>query len=476
MRLARLVPIVLALVAAVAGPVSADPVGTAFTYQGFLSDGGANPTGPYDLRFSLWDAANEGTQWGGTVVLDDHPVNQGVFNAVVDFGVFAFYFADARWLQVEVRAGASTGAYTVLPRQRLSPTPHAIGLSLPVAQEASAPGPLVFFRNSSTNAAASGGDFNSMGPYGLVARSGSSLSQATGVRGENVATSGTTVGVTGIGTASPNGTGVTGSGAATGGHFSATGPASTGVYALGKYRGLYAENTAVGPAIVATGKGKTFVDAVLRLENTEADMGVCAYFENGSNFATAHLLNRGTGQLLWLESQGGGDYIVATGPQGHKFWVDNAGTTHTKVLEILGGSDFSERFDVSSPGAGLVAGTVVSIDPGREGRLEVSREAYDRRVAGIVSGAGGVRPGMIMGQKGSVADGAEPVALSGRVYCRATAANGAIRPGDLLTTSDVPGLAMRVTDFGRAHGATLGKAMGTLESGEGLVLVLVGLQ
>ena len=97
-------------------------------------------------------------------------------------------------------------------------------------------------------------------------------------------------------------------------------------------------------------------------------------------------------------------------------------------------------------------------------------------MAGILSGAGGVAPGMLMGQKGSVADGAHPVALTGRVYCRATAANGPIRPGDLLTTSSIPGHAMRVDDHARAAGAILGKAMGTLEAGEGLVLVLVGLQ
>ena len=83
---------------------------------------------------------------------------------------------------------------------------------------------------------------------------------------------------------------------------------------------------------------------------------------------------------------------------------------------------------------------------------------------------------MPMGQQGTVTDGAHAVALTGRVYCRATAANGPIAPGDLLTTSDVPGHAMRVDDPTRAQGAIIGKAMGSLEKGEGLVLVMVGLQ
>jgi len=68
------------------------------------------------------------------------------------------------------------------------------------------------------------------------------------------------------------------------------------------------------------------------------------------------------------------------------------------------------------------------------------------------------------------------VALTGRVYCLVDATYGPIAPGDLLTTSDTPGHAMKASDHVRAQGAILGKAMGHLETGRGLVLVLVGLQ
>jgi hypothetical protein len=105
-----------------------------------------------------------------------------------------------------------------------------------------------------------------------------------------------------------------------------------------------------------------------------------------------------------------------------------------------------------------------------------SRQAYDRRVAGIISGAGGIQTGMLMGQEGSKADGAHPVALSGRVYCWADASYGPIEPGDLLTTSDTPGHAMKVTDYERAQGAIVGKAMSSLDQGRGLILILVSLQ
>jgi hypothetical protein len=119
---------------------------------------------------------------------------------------------------------------------------------------------------------------------------------------------------------------------------------------------------------------------------------------------------------------------------------------------------------------------VVSIDSLQPGRLSVSRGAYDRPVAGVISGAGGLNPGMLMGQAGSIADGKHPVALTGRVYAFCDTGNGAIQPGDLLTTSDVPGHAMKVTDHTRAKGAIIGKAMSGLENGRGLVLVLVSLQ
>jgi hypothetical protein len=119
---------------------------------------------------------------------------------------------------------------------------------------------------------------------------------------------------------------------------------------------------------------------------------------------------------------------------------------------------------------------VVAIDPENPGQLRIADKAYDRMVAGIVSGAGGINPGLILQQEGSVAMGEHPVALTGRVYVMADASNGEIVPGDLLTTSDTPGHAMKVTDYELAQGAILGKAMSAIDQETGLVLVLVSLQ
>jgi hypothetical protein len=119
---------------------------------------------------------------------------------------------------------------------------------------------------------------------------------------------------------------------------------------------------------------------------------------------------------------------------------------------------------------------IVSIDPLRPGELVVSARAYDRTVAGVLSGAGGVKPGLLMGQRNSKADGKHPVALTGRVYCLVDASEAAIAPGDLITTSATPGHGMKVTDHDRAQGAIIGKAMTGLASGRGLILLLVTLQ
>lgn len=158
--------------------------------------------------------------------------------------------------------------------------------------------------------------------------------------------------------------------------------------------------------------------------------------------------------------------------------IDGNLLVYVKALQITGGADFAENFDVrdGASASTIQPGMVVAIDPIHPGKLSLSHRAYDKRVAGIISGAGDVKPGMRMGQAGTLADGSHPVALSGRVYVWVDATRGAIRPGDLLTTSATPGHAMKAANPARAQGAILGKAMTGLNTGKGLVLVLVTLQ
>jgi hypothetical protein len=153
--------------------------------------------------------------------------------------------------------------------------------------------------------------------------------------------------------------------------------------------------------------------------------------------------------------------------------VTVANNLSAATLTIRGGADVAEPFPVT--GGQVEPGTVMVIDEANPGRLSRSTRAYDTRVAGIISGAGGIRPGLELQQDG-VLDQGQKVALSGRVYVQADACTGAIKPGDLLTTSEAPGCAMKVSDHARAQGAILGKAMTGLTDGRGLVLVLVTLQ
>jgi len=196
-----------------------------------------------------------------------------------------------------------------------------------------------------------------------------------------------------------------------------------------------------------------------------------------------------------------GDFVVVTGNAGEQAYLGgdgigndvqfgslnpnvteavmyNAGSgrlmnTHVATLTIHGGADLAEPFPVSD--RELEKGSVMVIDEDHPGRLKRCEAAYDTRVAGVLSGANGIHPGIALKQNG-VLDQGENVALSGRVYVLADAAHAPIKPGDLLTTSDTPGHAMKVTDHARAQGAILGKAMSSLSHGKGLVLVLVTLQ
>lgn len=148
---------------------------------------------------------------------------------------------------------------------------------------------------------------------------------------------------------------------------------------------------------------------------------------------------------------------------------------YCSAITIEGGSDLAEPFKFTSGESDVPQGAVVVIDEQNPGHLKLSDQSYDSHVAGVVSGANGINPGIQMQQQGLL-EGGKNVALTGRVYVQADASNGAIKPGDLLTTSSTPGYAMKVTDHSRASGAILGKAMTGLSNGKGMVLVLVTLQ
>ena len=315
-----------------------------------------------------------------------------------------------------------------------------------------------------------------------------------------------------------------------GGYFTASGGANNyGIYASSSKHYLQGN---VGLGTTAPGarlhlKGAGFPDSFIYLDTTGAgqDSGL-RFYENGAvkshlywssptqnlklygngasglDVAATGNVGIGTGTPaeklhVWgnyLRVEGGGSeraYIGGDGAGGDvQIGSMNAGITNVamyntatntymsvylKNVHVMGGADLAEPFN-SVDANKLEPGMVVTIDAENPGQLVLAEAAYDKKVAGIVSGANGISAGMTMSQEGTPASGSVPVALTGRVYAWADASYGAITPGDLLTTSDTPGHAMKVTDHGRAQGAIIGKAMSKLSEGKGLVLVLVTLQ
>jgi hypothetical protein len=104
----------------------AAPLGTAFTYQGYLNDNGQPANGLYDFRFILYDAGVGGSQVGSTQNKEDVQVTKGFF-LINDLDFGTAFSGDARFLEIAVRQGTSTGAYTILsPRQDLTPAPYSL--------------------------------------------------------------------------------------------------------------------------------------------------------------------------------------------------------------------------------------------------------------------------------------------------------------------------------------------------------------
>jgi hypothetical protein len=500
--------LILLVALGMAGVASAAPMGTAFTYQGRLADANESATGFgfYEFEFKVYDSVSDGNQVDGTFSLRSVEVVDGYFTVQLDFGSDTFR-GDARWLQVGVRPIDTADPFVTLsPRQELTPTPYALyagddgdWISSDSDMYSSASGNVgigtqnpegklevdggkAFEGTSGTDLvfkAQDGGDGWAMQNDGAP---GGDIILMPGEGGQEIGGgSPGPDGNVGIGTTSPRTKlevlSTTGVRVTTGEHSNVYGDfkhAYSGGLIINAHAGgggwadMSLQTNATTRMFIESGGnigvGTTSPQTKLHIEGgSDASIGGGGFLVVGSVSSTNVVIdnneiiarNNGAPAKLYLNNDG--DNVV----------VD--------VLEITGGSDLAEPFEVGGTES-IEAGMVVAIDPEQAGQLVVSSEAYDRKVAGIISGAGGIQPGMLMGQKDSVATGTNPVALTGRVYCLADATYGAIQPGDLLTTSQTPGHAMKVTDFTKANGAILGKAMSSLDEGKGLVLVLVTLQ
>ncbi len=210
-------------------------------------------------------------------------------------------------------------------------------------------------------------------------------------------------------------------------------------------------------------------------------------YRAGGNGADGDItLQSSTGQdRIRLDAGGGNMWIGGNGADGDIVVFASTGDNATLAQAtihingdagdiVMQNADFAEDFDIAAAvAADAGPGDVMVLDD--EGTLVPCREGYDQRAVGIISGAGDYRPGIVM-DKRREAENRLPVALVGKVYAKVDASYGAVRVGDLLTTSPTPGHAMVALDRSLAFGATLGKALGALDEGTGMVPVLVNLQ
>jgi len=163
-----------------------------------------------------------------------------------------------------------------------------------------------------------------------------------------------------------------------------------------------------------------------------------------------------------LTSGSGASVTYADGTQQSTAWTG-----------VLCGGDYAEDIRASGGKDTYEPGDVLVLAPGDNSDIQKSVEPYSTMVAGIFA----TKPGVV-GRRDAVAKSTNniPMAMVGVVPTKVSTENGSIRKGDLLVTSSTPGYAMKGTDRGRMLGAVIGKAMAALDSGPGVIEVLVTLQ
>jgi hypothetical protein len=474
---------------------------TTFTYQGQLKNASGPVNGTCDFQFSLWDLPSGFTgQIGMTQSKSSVAVSNGIFAVQLDFG--NVFTGETRWLKIAVRCPANSGAYVTLsPRQALTAAPYALGLK---------PGAIIAQNNFQIPALALS---NTAMTYTIPNLYGSDavFTGSVGLRVSGTMTGIVAIGDTGVITWSDGwythtaraGTGVEGIGANVGvagiglGGWGAAGgffKGYEGVHAEGRdigvhgkssYVGIRGTNDGTGVGVIGSsirGAGVTGMsgwgEATLSYYNTGVagvsvdGPGVYAegYYSHALKIGSA--LSAPTATLISVVSKGTSDIMEAYRESNRIFRISYTGTVYADgpyfgAGYYAGGADFAEMLPATGnlePGDVLVVGS--------DGQLARCTRAYQSTVVGVYS----TQPGFV----GGANDGADlndmvPLAVVGVVPVKVSAENGPIRPGDLLVASSTPGYAMQAG----AHppgGTVIGKALGGLEAGVGVIKLLVMLQ
>lgn len=471
-------------------------LGSAFTYQGFLrNSSGAPLSSTCNFTFKLFDSESGSTQIGGASTVNGAPVSGGYFTVLVnsagEFGGSAFT-GEARWLEVAVQCIGDPGFTTLSPRQALTLAPYA--------SYAPAAG------NADTLDGQHAGAFSAAG-HGHWGEgwTGSGIGLALSGGHTGLSATGTNYGVEGISNEA-DGQGVWGRALHTSG-------VNAGVYGTTSSSwgyGVYGRNTStaygLGAGVFGVGQMTGILGSGFYGVQGEGTYGVTGtgtsyggYFTNSEG--TALYAYSGNGIALTINSSrnDGGDIFVVNNLSSAVFRVNAAGNVQAdggyhcgnniddgagdlnedEIAPCLYDSspaDFAEMLPSANASRPLEPGDVLVI--GLDGKLTLSTQTYQSSVAGVYS----TRPSYLGNGRMSGVAGYVPLAIAGVVPVKVSVENGPIQPGDLLTTSSLPGYAMKaspVTLMGITFypsGVIIGKALEALQADNGIILVLVVLQ
>jgi len=461
--------------------------GNAFTYQGYLTDGGVPANGLYDFSFSLY-ADLGGTQWvANALSVDNAQVTNGLFTVPVDltdamYGDVYFYLnGEARYLSIGVRPGASSGSYTGLtPLQPLTPAPYALAL----------PGMNTVQNDTSANVLG-GYSWNYASPsiVGATVGGGGHEGGRNEVQGNYATVGGGASNVaSGEYATVPGGQ----NNEASGDYSLAVGRQAkalhTGSFVWADATGADLASTTINQFRVRAANGAEYLTGNasygLRVENSNSGDGIRAYATtSGTNWASVYAFNNGTGPGVYANTSGG----TYSGYFQDNIYVDGSCIGCTLVyLALNGGDEPLEAGDLAAVGGveAPLAGTSAPV-------VRVRRAGAGDTVVGVVQSrttvATGEKEGQVLQSAERAAGAAAPgeylfIVVSGLAQVKVDAGERPIAAGQRLVVAERAGharaLLSRILDGMQVvEGAPpVGIALAPLESGTGLIPVLVTLR
>lgn len=162
--------------------------------------------------------------------------------------------------------------------------------------------------------------------------------------------------------------------------------------------------------------------------------------------------------------------VIAMGSLAH-LWLENEGTSLQRTDDLLSNYVQAIRLELRHDGLGaltpeqgyvpgadlaekytslenLSAGELVAVDTKNSEQVVKTQKAYQKDMIGIVA----TDPGLVLATETA---NSYPITLVGRVPLKVSLENGLIKAGDRLTSSSIPGFAMKATQSGRVIGVAL---------------------